>query len=109
MRERKPYEELVSTPIDTTVVGSRILVYEEVASTIDHSLRLGGHGVVVVADRQTAGRGRRGRSWHSAPGLGLWFSVAFERPLEGLTFAAALAVRDGARAWCPLTVKWPND
>ena len=97
------------TPPNTTVVGSRILVYDEVDSTNDCALRVGGHGTVLVAERQTAGRGRHGRPWHSPPGLGLWFSVAFEDPIEGLVFAAPLAVCDALRTYCEPKGKWPND
>lgn len=95
--------------LDTAVVGSRILIFEEVDSTNNYALRLGGDGTVVIAERQTAGRGRQGRSWHSAPGLGLWFSVAFAGYVPGLTFAAALAVREALRPACEPELKWPND
>ncbi|HON42827.1 MAG TPA: biotin--[acetyl-CoA-carboxylase] ligase [Bacillota bacterium] len=73
-------------------------------------------GTVVVAGRQTAGRGRRGRSWLSSGDFGLWFSVVlrpeFEPNLAGLLgIGAAVAV---ARAVDKLTgvsadLKWPND
>ncbi len=109
MEERIPQDELVVSPLDTEIVGSRVVVFREVASTNDHALSLGGDGVVIVADTQTAGRGRRGRSWHSAPGLGLWFSVVFAQPVSGLAFAGPLAVRDAIRPLCNLEVKWPND
>lgn len=103
-----------STPLeaphlDTWAVGSRLLILDEVDSTNNYALRLGGHGTVVVAERQTAGRGRHGRPWHSAAGLGLWFSVAFEGLLSGLSFAAPLSVRDALRPWCEAKLKWPND
>lgn len=109
MDERIPQDELVVSPLDTVIVGSRVVVFREVASTNDHALSRGGDGLVIVADSQTAGRGRRGRPWHSAPGLGLWFSVVFAKPVSGLAFAGPLAVRDGIRPWCDLDVKWPND
>ena len=73
-------------------------------------------GTVVVAERQTAGRGRLGRSWLSKGNFGLWFSVLlrprFEPNLGGLLgIGAAVAV---ARAVDKLTgvhadLKWPND
>lgn len=102
-------EELRAAPIDTHLVGSRVLVYDEVSSTSDKAFELPGDGLVVVADRQTRGRGRRGRPWHSPPGLGLWLSAGFDGPPAGLLFAGALAVRDAARPWAALDVKWPND
>ncbi len=104
---RKPLT--LATPLNTTFVGSRVLVYEEITSTNDRALTLGGDGLVVVADMQWAGRGRHGRSWHSEPGLGLWFSVVFEKPQEGLAFVAPLAIRDVLKGWGHAIVKWPND
>ncbi len=62
-------------PLDTTVIGSRVLVFQEVDSTNDRAFAIGVDGAVVVADTQNAGRGRHGRVWVSPPGVGLWFSV----------------------------------
>ena len=75
------------------------------------------HGTVIVADHQTAGRGRRGRSWESPPGAGLYFSyisrpsVAANASLSLLTLAAGVGVRNGVRAATGLAahLKWPND
>lgn len=100
---------LLATPLLTIFVGSRVVMYEEVESTNDRAIHLGGDGTVIIADRQTAGRGRHGRTWDSKPGLGLWFSIAFESPVDGLAFAAPLAVRDAVKPHCECTVKWPND
>lgn len=72
-------------------------------------------GSVLVADEQTAGRGRRGRSWVSTPGYSLTFSLLWKFPidtnLDGLSLVAGLAV---ARALEELGLmgvglKWPND
>jgi BirA family biotin operon repressor/biotin-[acetyl-CoA-carboxylase] ligase len=71
-------------------------------------------GTVVVADEQTAGRGRTGRRWSAPPGSALLCS-AILRPLEGhhalLPLAVPLAVCDVAEALAPVRcrVKWPND
>ncbi len=72
------------------------------------------HGTVIGADTQTAGRGRRGASWSSPPGAGLYVSVitrpaASQIPL--LTLAAGVGVRDGVAAATGLAadLKWPND
>ncbi|SNS17823.1 BirA family transcriptional regulator, biotin operon repressor / biotin-[acetyl-CoA-carboxylase] ligase [Noviherbaspirillum humi] len=71
--------------------------------------------VLLAAEHQTAGRGRAGRTWHSAPGGSLAFSLAwrFARPLAalvGLPLAVGVAVAE-ALAMFELTVqlKWPND
>jgi BirA family biotin operon repressor/biotin-[acetyl-CoA-carboxylase] ligase len=74
------------------------------------------HGAVLVAQMQTAGRGRRGRQWLSPPGAGLWLSIVL-RPgwpperLPLLTFAVALAGLDAIEMAAGLrgTAKWPND
>ena len=68
-------------------------------------------GLVVGADHQTAGRGRRGRTWESRPGTSLLVSVVL-RPVPPLvTLAAGLAVADACEAVAPVPVrlKWPND
>jgi BirA family biotin operon repressor/biotin-[acetyl-CoA-carboxylase] ligase len=61
--------------------------------------------VLLLADRQTAGRGRRGRRWHSAPGDGLTFSlaVALRRPLRELAALPLVAGVAVARA-----LPWPR-
>ena len=71
------------------------------------------HGVVIGADAQTAGRGRRGTTWVSPPGAGLYFSF-IARPSESaelITLAAGVAVREGIKAATGLAadLKWPND
>ena len=109
MSDATPYAALIATPLDTEIVGQQIVEFDEIDSTNTYALEHGGDGVVYVADRQTAGRGRLGRTWHSAPGLGLWFTVALGGSYEGLSFAAALAVRDAIAPRAALTIKWPND
>ncbi len=80
-------------------------------------------GTVIVAGQQTAGRGRRGRVWHSAPGDTLMFSLLWRFPrgtsLSGLSLTAGLAVIDALNALAavsssgpcttPAQLKWPND
>lgn len=71
-------------------------------------------GVVIVADTQTAGRGRHGRDWVAPPGSGLLFSLLLRPPAritDLLTATAALAVQDVAAALGATGVglKWPND
>ncbi|WP_376695735.1 biotin--[acetyl-CoA-carboxylase] ligase [Wenzhouxiangella sp. EGI_FJ10305] len=74
------------------------------------------HAHALVAEAQTAGRGRRGRGWQSPPGSGLYLSLAwhFESGLAGLAplslvvgLAAAETLRSASGA--PVEVKWPND
>ena len=70
-------------------------------------------GMVLVADRQTAGRGRNGRGWQDVPGGNLSVSVATGVPGAAATLvplAAGLAAGDALkRAGLTTTLKWPND
>lgn len=74
-------------------------------------------GAAVVALEQSGGRGRRGRSWISPPGAGLYVSFVLRPTLPPaqaslLTIAAGVALRCAAEALCPgaeLRTKWPND
>jgi BirA family biotin operon repressor/biotin-[acetyl-CoA-carboxylase] ligase len=102
-------------------IGRRVEFHAEIGSTNDRArdaLREpDGDGLAVVADLQTAGRGRRGRSWASPAGLNLMVSVGLRPRLDPagaglLGIASALAVRDACAAELPdhrLQVKWPND
>ena len=89
------------------------------SSTLDVAHELAANGAVagtlIVADAQTAGRGRMGRSWRSEPGVGVWLTV-IERPtdtvaLEILSLRVGLAVAPAldALAESPIRLKWPND
>lgn len=103
-----------------TIVGCEIRRFEETDST-NRQARLWARegapsGAVVIAARQTAGRGRMQRQWESPEGAGLYLSaiVRPELPLEKfplLTFAAALAASDACReaAQADARIKWPND
>lgn len=73
-------------------------------------------GTVVVAEHQTAGRGRRGRGWHDEPGANLLFSIVLRPRLElarlpTLSLTAAVAVAEALAdvAALPARLKWPND
>jgi BirA family biotin operon repressor/biotin-[acetyl-CoA-carboxylase] ligase len=79
----------------------------------DAALRGAAPGYCVVADEQTAGRGRLGRRWVSPPGTSLLASVLLrpQATLEGIPFVAGLAAIDALRRECRLEaqLKWPND
>lgn len=91
--------------------------HEEVESTNDIAHRRVGEGatpgLVVVADRQTAGRGRAGREWRDVSGRSLLTSYLLGVPEDHATLiplAAALAVDEALRRFAVQpTLKWPND
>ena len=93
---------------------------DSTGSTNDDAMRLAREGApdgaCVVAERQTAGRGRAGHSWASPPGVSLYFSSVFrpalplERlPLATLAFGVAAAEAIGETTGLEARVKWPND
>ncbi len=92
--------------------------YQDVASTNDVAAQLAERGAdegcVVVAEAQSAGRGRYGRAWTSPPGAGLYVSAVL-RPSRTvaplLTLAAGVSIAEGIPAATGLQpcVKWPND
>jgi BirA family biotin operon repressor/biotin-[acetyl-CoA-carboxylase] ligase len=117
-------------PVDPEYVSRRLadrgidwpvpIVVESTGSTNADlmALALGGapEGTVIVADEQTAGRGRLGRSWISAPGSGLWVSALVRMPSGSgvgpglLPLLAGVAVADAIGAHgVEAVLKWPND
>jgi len=94
---------------------------EEVTSTndalLERALEGAPDGAAVIARRQTAGRGRRGRSWVSLPGEHLFMSSLWRPPegfdparLTGITLAVGVAVCDALGGLGAVTrLKWPND
>jgi BirA family transcriptional regulator, biotin operon repressor / biotin---[acetyl-CoA-carboxylase] ligase len=105
--------------LNTHDMGNVLLAHEEVASTSDIAKELadGGaeHGTVVIAEAQTAGRGRRGRSWASPARRNLYFSVVLRPDLPPsraaeVTLVASVAICDALRqAGVEAGIKWPND
>jgi BirA family transcriptional regulator, biotin operon repressor / biotin---[acetyl-CoA-carboxylase] ligase len=101
-------------------LGRKIHHFDEVESTNDEAHRLAEagalHGEVVVADFQTRGRGRRGRSWVAPRGKALTFSVVLRPAIAParapeITIAAAVAAAEAAREMGAgnARIKWPND
>lgn len=113
------YDGLESQSLAATVGVPRAVVFDSVSSTLDVAHELGASGApsgtLVLADMQTAGRGRGGKRWASAPGAGLWLTLV-EREVDaavidvlalrlGLVAAIALDRFAGER----IMIKWPND
>jgi BirA family biotin operon repressor/biotin-[acetyl-CoA-carboxylase] ligase len=103
----------------TYTVGRRIHVYDSVPSTnatLRELARAGApEGTVVLAERQTAGRGRAGKVWFSPPGVNLYASVLFwpriaTTSAAPFSFMASLALTDAIRELgLSPAIKWPND
>ncbi len=99
------------------IPGYRLVRHAELDSTNSEARRLaeaGARGPVwITADRQTQGRGRRGRAWEQGTGnLAATLLIHPTGDFAQLSFAAALAVAEMAQHYAPdnaITVKWPND
>ncbi len=112
--------DLLRKRLKGNLFGKRVFHFFKTGSTNTVAMELGfagePEGTVVVAEAQTAGRGRSGRSWHSEKGAGLYFTVLL-RPrlapaqaplltmLAGVSAHAAIAAQTGLQP----ELKWPND
>ena len=110
----------LESSIDSEWAGKNILYFDETDSTNTEIKKAAEkdapHGTLAVADYQSMGKGRRGRSWAAPHGVGIWMSLLLRPELPPtcasmLTLVAALAVADGIREVCDLEakIKWPND
>ncbi|MGP1585942.1 MAG: biotin--[acetyl-CoA-carboxylase] ligase [Schwartzia sp. (in: firmicutes)] len=100
-------------------IGRTILHFDDIPSTNNEAKRQAQNGAasgtVVVAEAQSAGRGRLSRGWFSPKGKGIWFSVLlrpFFLPQEApkCTLMAAVAIVRAMRAFgFDVVIKWPND
>lgn len=116
--------EDISSTLATRSLGQRLSVLREVSSTNRELMRLAQtgeeHGTVVVAESQTAGRGRQSRSWFSPPGMNLYISILV-RPINlnlsvadwlgWIPLTTAIAATESIRriAGVRVSLKWPND
>ncbi len=108
-----------ASALATSLDLPRIVWLADVASTMDIADRLARDGApagtLVLADAQSRGRGRSGKSWASRPGAGVWMTL-IERPLDA-SGLDVLSLRVGMRAAraldrfasAPVMLKWPND
>ena len=120
-------QETIENYLQTKWLGRILLLYDSVGSTNDrvHQLadaldgKAAPHGTVVAADRQTAGKGRRGRAWESPAGANIYFSLLL-RPTFApdkasmLTLLIAYGVKCGIERQMvsdasQCGIKWPND
>ncbi len=106
--------------LHTNFIGRNIIYFDCIASTNTYAKKAAEEpfveGTVVIADEQTAGRGRLGRQWISTKGKGIWMSIMLKPDIlpadaPKLTIAAAYAVSKALWSCCQLEarIKWPND
>ena len=106
--------------LKTKTMGQTIYFYEETDTTNNRArewaLEGAPEGTLVVAEKQTAGRGRRGKVWESPLGTGIWMSLVLRpqiMPAEAsvLTLLCGLATAEAIEAETGLSagIKWPND
>ena len=106
--------------LKTDIIAKKIYSYKETASTNDaaHDLAMAGEkeGAIVIAESQTAGRGRMGRKWASPKSKGAYFSVILRpdilpKEVPCITLFSALSVAKTIREMLNLAafIKWPND
>jgi len=106
--------------LKTDIIAKKIYSYKETASTNDTAYDLAAsgekEGSVVIAESQSAGRGRMGRKWFSPKSKGAYFSVILRpdilpKKVPGITLFSALSVAKTIRETMNLDafIKWPND
>jgi BirA family biotin operon repressor/biotin-[acetyl-CoA-carboxylase] ligase len=112
---------IVSERLHTGSIGRTLHHLYDVDSTNAYALRLiredqAPHGTVVIAEAQSAGKGRRGRAWSSEPGTGLYMTIVLRPDISCtqapvLTLGVAVAAHDAIERATGLEVdvKWPND
>ncbi|HEY2382122.1 MAG TPA: biotin--[acetyl-CoA-carboxylase] ligase [Terriglobia bacterium] len=114
--------QIIRPRLRTRIIGRNLFHFYDVDSTNSFAGRLITHGrkipegTVVLAEAQTAGRGRLGRSWHSQREAGIYFSmVLFPKAPPSLaplfTLATAVAMHNAVERYTGLDIdiKWPND
>lgn len=110
----------IQAGLATSRFGRHLEVLETVDSTNRYAFeaaeRGAPEGYAVLAERQTGGKGRRGRPWFSPPGTGIWMSLVLRPPLPllrapQLTLMTAVSVAEAVRSetGVPVVIKWPND
>lgn len=107
--------------LHTQWTGKKTFFYESLSSTNERAKQLAAegtavHGALVLAQEQSAGKGRQGRSWESPAGTNIYMTLVLKPRMApehicGVTLVAALAVRQAIqKRYCiDCRIKWPND
>ena len=113
-------ETEIKSLMETEWAGKEVLYFDEIDSTNNRAKELGEkdgtHGTLLVADRQVAGKGRRGRVWESPKGISIYMTILLRPQLiptkaPMLTLVMAQSVAEGIRdvTGMEVGIKWPND
>ena len=113
------YDGRSASELRAAIGVPRVELFDAVTSTLDVAHVLGAEGepagTLILAEQQTAGRGRGGRRWASRPGSGIWLTM-LERPadpavVELLSIRLGLAAAAVLDRWSSgvVRLKWPND
>jgi len=114
------FVDTLSRQLQTQVLGKPLHFFTTIDSTNTYAAQLAragaAEGTAVIADSQSGGKGRLGRTWVSPAGVNLYLSVILRPPVPAATvpqlnLLAAVAVADTVVQVCGLTpaIKWPND
>ncbi|MCH7947870.1 MAG: biotin--[acetyl-CoA-carboxylase] ligase [candidate division Zixibacteria bacterium] len=106
--------------LKTKIIGQNLVSFHSVKSTNDIASQVAGdypdESVVITSEKQTLGRGRLGRSWHSPEKVGAYISIIITPKISlekapGLSVMTALAAAKTFESYCPgkVQIKWPND
>lgn len=101
-------------------IGDQLYYYEEIGSTNDEAFRLGlagaPEGTALIANSQSAGKGRMQRVWHSPAGSNIYTSIILRPKITParapqISILAGVAVAEVLESYCPdrIELKWPND
>ena len=110
----------IQSGLKTNILGKEIIYFDTIDSTMNVAFQKGmegaKEGTVVIAEGQSKGRGRMGRSWVSPKGKGIYMSVILRPKLSPtdvakLTLLSAVCASEAIQEMCGLDakIKWPND
>jgi len=112
-----PWE--VISDLETKTLGQQAYYYDSIDSTQNEALKIANElddeGIIIIAEKQTGGKGRSGRKWISPKG-GIWFSIILHPKFDisNITLfpiASSLALSNAIEKICKISteLKWPND
>lgn len=110
----------IQNGLQTKIIGEEIIHFHSIPSTNDSAKEFASNkakeGLVITAEQQSAGRGRRGRTWESPKGTGIWMSILLRPNIPPsqapkFTLLAAVAVASAIKevSKVDVKIKWPND